>query len=307
MNAIHSECCLSVHTTLKDTYIIKEILSTSKLSIVYLTEHVQTGEHQVIKEFFPSEIALRDLDNKTIIYRSPSKKQQFEELKDNFIHEAQILEQVNHKNIVEYVTHFEENNSVYIVMTLHKGTPMDKYLLDYQLNTRVQLFDTIFLPIIDALCYLHNKGIIHRDIKPNNIIIDKEGSPRLLDFGSAIYYETTINPTIYTTAGYSPIEQYSNQSEQGIYTDIFSLAATIYYSMTNIVPLDISQRVNDDQLVNIRNYNKNVSIVMAKIIKWCLIVEPQKRCSSLKWVEMAILIEKFKQKMQNYLARYNNK
>ncbi|WP_374966044.1 serine/threonine protein kinase [Lysinibacillus sp. RS5] len=290
MQVIQVELSLPTNSVLNDTYKIIEVIATSKLSFVYMAENTQEGNRIIIKEFFPNDIALRDLDNKTVVNRLPSTKQKFENLKAIFLNEALIMRQINHRNIVKYIDHFEENESIYIVMEYYEGTLLDQYLKDFPINDRDHLYTSLFLPLIGALSYLHKKGILHRDIKPSNIMIDSEGNPYLLDFGSAIFYKTAENYQIFISPGYSPLEQYSNVSEQGVYTDIYSLAATFYFSLTEIIPLDSSKRIIEDKIENVRKYNEKVSIILSRTIMWGLAVHAKKRCSSLKFMELAVAV-----------------
>ena len=305
MQATQVELSLPINGVLNDTYKIKEVIATSKLSFVYIAENIDEGNQLIIKEFFPNDIALRDLDNKTVVNRLPSTKQKFEDLKGIFLNEACILQQINHHNIVKYIDHFEENESIYIIMEYYEGKLLDQYLEDDPINNRARLYTGVFLPLIDAISYLHKKGILHRDIKPNNIMIDSEGNPYLLDFGSAIYYKTAEDYQIFTSSGYSPLEQYSNISEQGVYTDIYSLAATFYFSLTNVIPPDVSQRLIEDKIGDVRTYNKNVSILLSKTIMWGMTVQAKKRCSSLKYMKLVITIENIVNRTMNYFKENN--
>lgn len=300
MQVIQVELSLPANSVLNDTYKIKEVIATSKLSFVYIAENIHEGNQLIIKEFFPNDIALRDLDNKTVVNRLPSTKQKFEDLKAIFLNEALIMRQINHRNIVKYIDHFDENESIYIVMEYYEGTLLDQYLKDFPINDRDHLYTSLFLPLIGALSYLHKKGILHRDIKPSNIMIDSEGNPCLLDFGSAIFYKTAENYQIFTSPGYSPLEQYSNVSEQGVYTDIYSLAATFYFSLTDIIPLDSSKRVIEDKIENVRKYNEKVSIILSRTIMWGLAVHAKKRCSSLKFMELAVAVGNIINRLKDY-------
>lgn len=306
MQATEVELGLPANSVLNDTYKIKEVIASSKLSFVYRAENTYEGNQVIIKEFFPNDIALRDLDNKTVVNRLPSTKEKFGKLKAIFLNEALIMQQINHRNLVKYMDHFEENESIYIIMEYYEGTLLDQYLKDYPINERDHLYTTIFLPLIDALSYLHKKGILHRDIKPNNILIDSECNPYLLDFGSATFYKTDENYQIFTSPGFSPLEQYSTISEQGVYTDVYSLAATFYYSLTNVIPPDISQRLIEDNIKNVRKYNHKVSTLLSQTIMWGLAVQARKRCSSLKYMKLVITIEDIVNRIRNYFKENNS-
>lgn len=307
MQAIQVELSLPANSVLNDTYKLKEVIATSKLSFVYIAENINEGNQLIIKEFFPNDIALRDIDNKTVVNRLPSTKQKFEALKATFLNEALMMQQINHRNIVKYMDHFKENESIYIVMEYYEGMLLDQYLKDFPVNDRDHLYTSIFLPLIDALRYLHKKGILHRDIKPSNIMIDSEGNPYLLDFGSAIFNKNDENHQIFTSPGYSPLEQYSKVSEQGVYTDIYSLAATFYYSLTDIIPMDSSQRIIEDKIENVRKYNDKVSIILSRTIMWGMAVHAKRRCSSLKFMELAIDVENIINGIKNYFNSFGTK
>jgi len=307
VQAIQSEVSLSINSILNDRYIIKQVMAISKLSFVYRAEHISTKEQLVIKEFFPHDIALRDLDNRTVINRLPSIKKQFDVLKEIFLNEAFIMQHLRHQNIIQYKHHFTENNSVYIITAYYEGILLDEYVNKYTIKDRHHLYKEIFFPLVHALAYLHDKGIIHRDIKPSNILVDAQGKPYLLDFGSATYFENISEYPIFTSAGYSPLEQYSDKAKQGIFTDIYSLAATLYYSLTNVRPIDVSQRLIEDKLVDVRNYNKKVSIMMAQMLMWSLQVPIKKRCPSLKFIKYALNFEYKVQCLKTCFKKVNDK
>lgn len=283
---------LKENMIIKKAYRVTEIISTSKLSIVYKGENLHTGENVAIKEFYPFEIAIRDLDDVTVINRLPSTKKKFEYLKGNFQNEGAILRQISHKNIIKYIDHFDENGTTYIISEYFKGNTLDKYIKEYSLDERSRLLENIFLSLVDALTSLHEKGIIHRDIKPSNIMVDSEKNIRLIDFGSALFYKTDNKKNIFTTPGFSPLEQYSNEAKQGVYTDIYSLGATLYYSLTDVTPLEVSRRLIEDQLIEVRKLNKEIGFIMSKVIMWSLVVQSSKRCFSMKFYLWAISIQK---------------
>ncbi len=291
MKSVTSDICLKKNTLLKNTYRIKKVISCSELSIVYFGRHVESGDIQIIKEYFPKALVLRDLDDKTVLCRLPSSKEKYYELMEAFFNEATIIKELCHKNIVGYIDHFEENGTGYIVMEYCRGKTLNRYIKEEKTVSMVAFFHKTLFSLMDALDFIHKKGIIHRDIKPENILISKEGQPILLDFGSAVYYKNHTRHKIFTTPGFSPLEFYSEKSKLGIYSDIYSLAATFYYYLTGRVPLDVSERLIEDRIENVRHYNREVTPLLSSVIMWGLSVNYKRRCSSLKLFKIAFYLE----------------
>ena len=287
------EICLKKNTILDDTYKITKVISISEISIIYLAINIYTEKVIAIKEFYPKNLALRDIDNLTVVNRLPSTKKKYEDLKKDFHNEILILQQIYHEKIVKYLSHFEENETIYIVMEYYEGITLNEYLKNTPLKDRKNINEILFIPLIDALQYIHKMGIIHRDIKPSNIIIDSNNNVHLLDFGAAVFYKNQKEFKIYTTSGYSPLEQYSKQSIQGVHTDLYSYAATLYYSLTGVLVEDISKRLINEKIKNVRYYNKEVSFLLSFIINWGLAVNFKKRCFSFTVIKIALFIDKW--------------
>ncbi|HHY71644.1 MAG TPA: serine/threonine protein kinase [Bacillus bacterium] len=291
MHSTEEGAYLKENIILNNNYRIIKIISDSELSIVYLAENLRNKEIQVIKEYFPKSLALRDLDDKVVLHKSPSFKKKFKELRDVFIQEALIMKELNHQNIIGYDDHFEENGTCYIAMEYGEGIRLDEMIKEHHITSLSCFLKNSLLPLLDALDYLHTSGIIHRDIKPSNIMIRKDGQPTILDFGSAIYFKEQNSFTAFTTTGFSPLEFYSNSSEQGVYSDIYSLSATIYYILSGKAPMNISERVIEDKIEPIRNYTQKISPLLSTIIMWGLAMNYKKRCPSLKPIRAAIYME----------------
>ena len=154
---------------------------------------------------------------------------------DRFIFEAQTLSNFKHPNIVSILSVSEDNNTAYMVMEYEEGVSLKEKLGRRKKLEENELVKTI-LPILDGLEMVHKSGFIHRDIKPGNIYIRKDGSPVLLDFGSARHAlgEKTKTLTSLFTSGYAPFEQYFSKSdEQGEWTDIYGLGATLRWGRTS--------------------------------------------------------------------------
>lgn len=247
----------------------------------------------VIKEYFPSEYVQRDLDHKKIVCRSVLYKNRYEEKKDVFLKEGIVLKKLKHKNIIKCFDYFKENNTAYIVLEFYDGVTLDTYLNNEKRGLNDYDLYNIYMPIIDAVNYVHSKKYIHRDIKPNNIMVKNNGIPILIDFGSVSYNKKRTERPISYTEGFSPIELYSKVSNQGKYTDVYSLAATLYYLIEKEAPLDVTKRLfNDKFLRGIKN--KKYDIILEKIIIKNLNLDYKKRDNS---------ILKMKKRLKKYLNK----
>lgn len=297
---LERELGLKKNTILKRTYQVKRMIACSDLSIVYIGRHIVSKEYCIIKEWFPRQLTLRDLDQRTVLCRRPSLEQKYEELKAAFFREARILKDIQHRNIVTYIDHFEENGTGYIVTEYCRGWTLDRYIKHVDSCCTSDFFKHVLLPLLDAVYALHKKGILHRDIKPANILCTKEGQLKLLDFGSAVYYTSADQYEIFTTAGFSPLEFYSARSRQGAYSDVYSLSATIYYCLSGKPPLDVAQRMIEDNLVAIKDQNRKVSSFFSYIVMKGLAVDYRRRTLSLSLLRTSAVAEYIFLKMKNF-------
>lgn len=278
---------------LKQTYQIKKVLSISEFSIVYMASHQGSGDTVAVKEFYPRELVLRDSDKRTVLCRQPSTRLQYQAQKQSFVQVAELLHELKHPNIVTCLEHFEENGTHYMVMEYCKGTSLDEYIHVTGNTLSSALLSHTMLPLIQALDYIHKKGIIHRDLKPGNIIVALDGTPKLIDFGSAVRTKVggKSGYTISTTTGYSPLELYSEKSKQDKQVDLYSFSAILYFCLSGHVPMDVKKRLFQDDLIPIRSHNRRVSLMLSKIIHWGLAVKAEERCSSFRWFSRVLRME----------------
>ncbi|MEQ8289680.1 MAG: serine/threonine-protein kinase [Gammaproteobacteria bacterium] len=202
-------------------------------------------KHVAIKEYLPVEIAVRE-GGESVHPVSDDHSSNFEWGLERFIAEARTLSKFKHPNIVHVLSVTEENNTAYMVMEYEEGESLQDILKQRRTIPEAEVMQ-ILLPVLDGLDIVHKTGFIHRDIKPANIYIRKDGSPVLLDFGSArlALGEETKTLTTLVSPGYAPFEQYfSNSNEQGEWTDIYSLGATLYRAVTGISPHEAVDRSN---------------------------------------------------------------
>ena len=224
-------------------YEIKSILGQGGFGITYLAYDTNLKQQVAIKEYLPTEFSTRDASS-TVQPISESHSKIFKWGLQRFLEEAQTLAEFKHPNIVRVHSFFEENNTAYIIMDYENGVDLSTLIRKGERFDEQRLLG-ILLPIIDGLELVHKGGFIHRDIKPANIFIRNDGSPVLLDFGSARHAISgqTKTMTSLVTPGYAPFEQYhEGEGKQGPWTDIYSLGATCYCAITGKPPPDALKR-----------------------------------------------------------------
>lgn len=224
-------------------YVIRDILGQGGFGITYLAYDPNLDKNFAIKEYLPIEIAVRDGDH-SVHPATTDNGTAYETGLKNFINEARTLSKFSHSNIVKVYSVFEENNTAYMVMEFEQGKTLQEILKNKKVMEETKLMN-ILTPLIGAINYLHNANYIHRDIKPDNILIRDSGDPVLIDFGAA--RQTIVDKALTTivSPGYAPIEQYqSDQNQQGAWTDIYALGATLYRATCGIPPADSIDRSN---------------------------------------------------------------
>ncbi|MGD8938913.1 MAG: serine/threonine-protein kinase [Gammaproteobacteria bacterium] len=224
-------------------YEVQDILGRGGYGITYLAFDRNLHRNVAIKEYLPSDFAHR-VNGNTVHPMTDGHGNLYDWGLERFLSEARTLAQFSHKAIIKVNSVFEQNNTAYMVMEYEEGDDLAVAFEKRKPFTQEQLLK-LFLPITEGLALVHDAGFIHRDIKPANIYVRHDGSPVLLDFGSArqtLKSQTTALTTLVTT-GYAPFEQY-NQSddEQGVWTDIYALGSTLYYCITGDKPVDALKR-----------------------------------------------------------------
>ncbi|MGY8814626.1 MAG: protein kinase domain-containing protein [Gammaproteobacteria bacterium] len=224
-------------------YVIQKVLGQGGLGITYLAEDANLGRQVAIKEYLPTDMAYRE-KNSSIHPVSGETGELFNWGLDRFISEAQTLARFKHPNIVQVFSVFKENNTAYMAMEFEQGSGLDQNLK--QKNTLPeQTLMNILLPLLDGLEQVHEIEFIHRDIKPANIYLREDGTPVLLDFGSArqSLSAQTSTLTAMVSPGFAPFEQYTSKGErQGPWTDIYGLGATLYRSIIGRAPANAMDR-----------------------------------------------------------------
>ncbi len=231
-------------------YIIEETLGQGGFGITYKATDYQTKSFVAVKEFFPETMARRE--GITVIPYSGEASSNYEYGLEQFLEEAKTLSEfIGNPNIVKVHSYFEENGTAYFAMDYVQGESFDKYLKRRGGKIGYTEAEKILLHVMDALASVHSKGIVHRDVTPDNIYITDVEDVKLLDFGAARYSlgDRSRSLDVVLKHGFAPKEQYSRHGKQGAYTDVYSLAATFYYAITGTRPPDSIERLEDDKLV----------------------------------------------------------
>ena len=239
-----------------------------------------------IKEYFFKDYCYRDPETLAVRVHSETGKQLFDKFKEKLIKEARILSEVHHPYIVNVLEVFEEHNTAYIAMEYIDGYSLKSLLEKEGILPEDQVLYYI-RQIGEALQFVHEKNILHLDIKPSNILIDKKGDARLIDFGVSKRYdieqEETSTTMLTLSKGFAAIEQYDNEGIQQFSPcpDIYSLGATIYNLLTGKIPTESILRATRP-LKRPRELNPAISEQTEAVILKAMQIIPADRYASIK-------------------------
>lgn len=225
-----------------DDYVIEKVLGIGGFGITYKAED-NLHRAVAIKEYMPVGIATRSNDAVTVHPASGNHNDDFEWGLDRFSMEARTLVAFRHPNIVSVFRFFSANGTAYLVMEFQEGETLADLLHPDKKLSEEEIHDFLD-PLLDGLEEVHKADFAHRDIKPGNIFIRKDGSPVLIDFGAARQAMGSHSRalTSIVTAGYAPYEQYETDTVQGPWTDIYALGATLYRAVTGQRPVEAPRR-----------------------------------------------------------------
>lgn len=240
----YHEQALKPGSTLAD-YTIQSVLGHGGFSVTYLARDNALGADVAIKEYMPQEVAVRDGRTAFVIPRANQDAiRHYHWGLKNFVKEARALARFKHPNIVRVLRFIEANGTAYTVMEYERGQTLAQHLKDNGQRLDESGLLRIVMPILNGLHAVHELGLLHLDIKPENIYLRRDGSPMLIDFGSARHAMTESRPTgrITLTHGYAPVEQYPDKGKLGPWSDVYALGATMYRCMSGKRPDDALDR-----------------------------------------------------------------
>ena len=237
-------------TVLREKYMIGKALGEGGFGITYVGRDLTLDMKIAVKEYYPNGLSNRNNDYSNQVTMSKGNHgTDFEREMQRFLSEARILARFcNEPGVVGVRDFFRENGTAYIVMEYLDGITLKNYL-KHKGTIPATSFAKMIDPILVALHDIHQQGLIHRDISPDNIMmLHGSGRLKLLDFGAAREMTGDKSLSVMLKPGYAPEEQYRSKGQQGAWTDVYAMCATIYKCITGITPDESIQRVFEDEL-----------------------------------------------------------
>lgn len=265
---------------LSDRYIIGQSAGAGGFGIVYRAWDTKLETVVAVKEFFATKLVTRAGGLKDVIVSQKS-KEEFEYRKQRFLAEAKTMAKFGmHRSIPNVYEYFEENGTAYIVMELLRGQSLSDYMNDCGGAIDTEFAVMITTEVAKALRSLHNEGIIHRDVAPDNIFIctGKDIRIKLMDLGAAKLPDVEEDVLdIILKPGYSPSEQYDNENKIGPYSDIYALGASLYVMLTGIKPDESTNRKIQDIVVEPHEINPDIPENLSNIVMKAMAVDSHMR------------------------------
>lgn len=288
---------LPLYEILNGKYLIGRVIGMGGFGITYIGWDFYQSKKVCIKEYFPRLIAARNTCANTYAGQisvslqysvsdqthSPAKVQRaYVEGLRTYIKEAENLSRFYlMPGIVSVRDFFYGNNTAYIVMEYIDGIDLKRYAKVRGGRLMPEELFGILKDVLKALDQVHRANIIHRDISPDNIMLDRSKKAKLIDFGAAKDYENHKNAPVLLKQGYAPIEQYSKDGKQGPWTDVYSMCASIYYLLTGVRIPVAKERQEKDTVQMLQAMGVPISEERDRAIYKGLRLEPAERYQTI--------------------------
>lgn len=258
-------------------YHLVSVLGVGGFGITYLARDTLLEKDVAIKEFFPAGEVAR-VEGGTVSLTNTQRTEEYQWGLDHFLKEARTLAGFNHPHIVRVKRFFKAHGTGYMVMDYEEGESLKTYLQKHPFPSEAKLKSMLAL-LLDGIGKVHEKGFLHRDIKPDNIFMRADGSPVLIDFGSARQaIGGTRTLTALVSPGYAPFEQYTTKSEQGPWSDMYALGGVLYFAVTGESPPDALSRMKSDNVADVLvRARGRYSDELLDAISWPLMLDEKKR------------------------------
>ena len=232
---------------LLNEYKIEALLGAGGFGSTYLATDTNLNLRVAIKEYLPTDWVQRGADQ-SVRSKSLELEETFNWGRARFLEESRTIASFRHPNIVRVMRFFQANQTAYMVMEFVAGEALPHWLKNHRpLDERAVL--GIALPLLDGLEVVHRGGYLHRDIKPANIFVRADGSPVLIDFGSARAVAGKSELTTIVSPGFAPLEQYDSRGGQGPWSDLYAVGGVLYWLITGQQPVEAPARAFSDPMV----------------------------------------------------------
>ncbi len=275
--------------TIIDQYMIERELAHGGFSSVYLARQLEDQVQVAIKEYLPRKFAHRTWNN-VVIPHSAETKVLFLRGRALFFEEAKVLAKLKHHNIVDVTNFFQENETVYMVMTYDYGVTLDKIITNANIKKDEQLLTSIFRQLLTGIEVIHQNKMLHLDIKPANILVRPGFDPLLLDFGAIREFPNSnkSQQSKVLTTGFSPVEQYSS-SDLGPWTDLYAVGASMRCCLGGKKLLPAPDRDKKDSMVPaVKAYKRKFPEYLLKAVDWAMEIKPEDRPQSVTELQDAL-------------------
>lgn len=241
---------LTKGAVLEERYTIEKTLGQGGFGITYLAYDKELRGLVVVKEYFPAQQVFREEGEREVRLLREEDEALFRKGRKRFLEEARVMASLQSvPEIAKVLGYFTENGTAYLVMEYVRGTSLRVYGERLEEPPDFGECKRLLLPVIKAMEAVHKKGLLHRDITPDNLLIKEDGSIKIIDFGSAREYgEDDRTKTVLVKAGYAPLEQYSPKAKQGPWTDVYSLCAVFYELLTGATLPDALERAGGEEV-----------------------------------------------------------
>lgn len=283
---------LSPGTVIHPPYQVARLLGHGGFGITYLGWDANLQFKVAIKEYLPHEFAVRDVKTGTVTAKAGAAGEYFQVGLSRFLEEARTLAKFQqHPGIVSVLAFFPAFGTGYMVMEYVEGQTLKNYLQRWGRLNWTQTLD-IFMQMMDALRAVHKAGLLHGDIAPDNIYLCSDGRIKLLDFGAAqasVVQQNTGSQTVMVKPGFAPQEQYTQTGGQGPWSDVYSVAASMYFCLTGQAPPDATQRLENDLLKSLSDYGVTIPPLAERILMAALAVHSRQRPQSIEALQSQLL------------------
>lgn len=286
-----SSSALKIGIILNKRYLVEDILGQGGFGITYRALDKQNKRKIAIKEYFPSDIGFRDIAT-NYVHTSNENDELYQYGLTRFLDEANELARFQrHPGIVAVYDMFHEYNTAYMVMQYVEGMTLMNLVKKNGGKLKIEQAIPILLLTLDALRPVHEVGLLHRDISPDNIMILPNHQIKLIDFGAARYAlkNQQHNYSIIYKVGYTPIEQYTTNGYIGPWSDIYALSASFYRVITGKLPLESTNRAEADTLIPPSRLGVNISEQLENRLMKGLAVKRDQRYQTVDEFKNSIL------------------